>query len=1095
MKKALSLILAVVMILSLTTVTAFADTPVLGDKVIVANKSELPAAPDGTEWELIETTYSCGQEEHTHGDSCYMRTSLDSVTLYTKDKKGNYVEVKNKDNIRPSTTQYYIEIGGEYVPVRFRFMDDAVYYPACQKATHRHSSECARTYTYELRQIPINYGSNYNHIQVKTDAEYNYSIDGTAGKLTGTVLYSSITVKIGGKSYTGFSSSTIQEGSHYEYNKSISRVSPEDLGLTWVSGTYQPSNVTVSAKIIFKASTVPEELKPYLTLEKDGSYSVTVTDYKYTGVNECTGGNGMRSEGNSGTPSGLDLYLNTSGLDVITKGKLGISKKVVDENGTALTSDTSEFEYTITSGGNPVYFVNNVYTADSSVTGATNIIKVQNGQTVSLTGLPAGTYTVTERQKAGYIIRDIDGQASTTNYSKDYVITVKDDTNIPVANFTNTRLSDKAGVDISKTASGLPAGTVYPDPTVSIYAADAEGKKTGNALFTGTLDANGDTLYLTTLFAPGKYVVEETGAEVEGYDLAASVSKNSGTASDDMTFTVEQNDKGQRVSLTLNNAYTKTPDIQKGALVIVKDLAGDISLDENGKFVDENGNELDNPPSLTFTLYNSDGRPVKTVDTLTFVPAADGKPAYLTATVNDLVAGTYTVIENGAKVFNYDCDTAYSPARGAVTIADKQTTTLTVTNTYTRQEQVELTIGISKQIDISESYYAPEGSRTFYFDIEADSDDPDLDYIPGEFSFTGDFQKSDDASKGDFMVSVTGASSASGSVVIKATLDELAVLINSAAFFSITENTTGISDGWSYDTAEFTISDIDYDDDGNLVYSLKKDGQLIANSSSISFRNSYSNTDTGSITVVKKLSGNDVDASDEFEFRLDLTYGPNDGYFPLTFIKYNVSGDTIDQGAFSSSSSVTFTLKGDETIDITGIPYGIPYTVTETNSKDYTPSYTKNTGTLSANSSAAKVTVTNTRNKTAAKTISVSVTKVWDDNNNKNNSRPDSVSVWLVRNGVPYSKVELSAANRWTYTWNDLDAGQHWSIQEASAHAGYLASVKTYNGRDFILTNTLYTKENIHTGDSTHLIAAGALLVLAGAATAVILGKKRRNSK
>ena len=123
------------------------------------------------------------------------------------------------------------------------------------------------------------------------------------------------------------------------------------------------------------------------------------------------------------------------------------------------------------------------------------------------------------------------------------------------------------------------------------------------------------------------------------------------------------------------------------------------------------------------------------------------------------------------------------------------------------------------------------------------------------------------------------------------------------------------------------------------------------------------------------------------------------------------------------------------------------------------------------------------------------MTKVWDDNNNKNNSRPDSVSVWLVRNGVPYSKVELSAANRWTYTWNDLDASQHWSIQEASAHAGYLASVKTYNGRDFILTNTLYTKENIHTGDSTHLIAAGALFVLAGAATAVILGKKRRNSK
>ena len=52
---------------------------------------------------------------------------------------------------------------------------------------------------------------------------------------------------------------------------------------------------------------------------------------------------------------------------------------------------------------------------------------------------------------------------------------------------------------------------------------------------------------------------------------------------------------------------------------------------------------------------------------------------------------------------------------------------------------------------------------------------------------------------------------------------------------------------------------------------------------------------------------------------------------------------------------------------------------------------------------------------------SVSVEKVWDDNNNVNEKRPASVQVTLYANGIQNgSSVYLSDINGWDYTWNNL---------------------------------------------------------------------------
>ena len=110
-------------------------------------------------------------------------------------------------------------------------------------------------------------------------------------------------------------------------------------------------NVYVSGRILL--SNVPQALKDLLPKTQDGTNYIDLTDYCYTGVQECTGGNGMRSKGRTGTPSGLDLYITADGLElVLTKGRLAIQKTVVNESGEALP-DSTAFSYTLTKDGAP----------------------------------------------------------------------------------------------------------------------------------------------------------------------------------------------------------------------------------------------------------------------------------------------------------------------------------------------------------------------------------------------------------------------------------------------------------------------------------------------------------------------------------------------------------------------------------------------------------------------------------------------------------------------------------------------------------------------------------------------------------------------
>lgn len=85
--------------------------------------------------------------------------------------------------------------------------------------------------------------------------------------------------------------------------------------------------------------------------------------------------------------------------------------------------------------------------------------------------------------------------------------------------------------------------------------------------------------------------------------------------------------------------------------------------------------------------------------------------------------------------------------------------------------------------------------------------------------------------------------------------------------------------------------------------------------------------------------------------------------------------------------------------------------------------------------------------------VDLSVKKVWSDTDNKNGSRPDSVTVTLYNGDEAVEKVTLSAENNWMYTWKDLDGSGDWSVLETGIPKGYTPSYRTENGV-VTITNT-----------------------------------------
>jgi len=135
--------------------------------------------------------------------------------------------------------------------------------------------------------------------------------------------------------------------------------------------------------------------------------------------------------------------------------------------------------------------------------------------------------------------------------------------------------------------------------------------------------------------------------------------------------------------------------------------------------------------------------------------------------------------------------------------------------------------------------------------------------------------------------------------------------------------------------------------------------------------------------------------------------------------------------------------------NFTGLDKNSTYTVSE----DAVSGYTSNIDKTSATN--VKITNTHAPSTTTTKDdkTNLTVNKLWNDSNNKDNLRPSQVTVHLLKNGsVIGQAVQLSSLNAWSYTWNNLDKNGNYSVQEDTV-SGYTAAQST-NNNVITITNT-----------------------------------------
>ena len=132
----------------------------------------------------------------------------------------------------------------------------------------------------------------------------------------------------------------------------------------------------------------------------------------------------------------------------------------------------------------------------------------------------------------------------------------------------------------------------------------------------------------------------------------------------------------------------------------------------------------------------------------------------------------------------------------------------------------------------------------------------------------------------------------------------------------------------------------------------------------------------------------------------------------------------------------------------------------------------------------------------------MTVTKSWDDANNQDGKRPNSVKVQLYANGQKQgSEMELNADNGWSYTWTKLpkkSAGNEisYTVKETTELAAYRATVDDSDMGNIKITNShtpkISTVRRPRTGDTNQLMIYLAVLAIALTAIVGLVGVRRR---
>lgn len=258
----------------------------------------------------------------------------------------------------------------------------------------------------------------------------------------------------------------------------------------------------------------------------------------------------------------------------------------------------------------------------------------------------------------------------------------------------------------------------------------------------------------------------------------------------------------------------------------------------------------------------------------------------------------------------------------------------------------------------------------------------------------------------------------------------------------------GIPSGTSY-----TVSEADYTADRYTTTSTGAVGVVETAAVRATFLNTRANPGYGALIVTKTVEAIGGAEIPDTQFVFDIALTLEDGEdFTGTLRTTRTSGET--GRLYFNGGAASIRLSHGESVTLSGIPLGTSYTVTERAAQDMRVSSTGSEGAIKGTGHMAAFVNTMTQAYT-----DLIVRKAWNDANDAQKLRPQSVTVDVTRNGQTITTLTLNAANRWTQTLTQLpmvdDNGEAYGydVVENDVPEGYTASVVT-RGTTFTVINT-----------------------------------------
>ncbi len=376
---------------------------------------------------------------------------------------------------------------------------------------------------------------------------------------------------------------------------------------------------------------------------------------------------------------------------------------------------------------------------------------------------------------------------------------------------------------------------------------------------------------------------------------------------------------------------------------------------------------------------------------------------------------------------------------------------------------------------------------TTKLDVTASYDNGDTDTDTSKAVFVNKFKKTEPAIK---KVTVSGTKTwddldnAGNTRPDKITLN---LLQNGEKIDSI--DVTPDSDGnwnWSFDPQ------VKCDDDGNAyTYTVEEvtvDGytskveQTESTDDELTFNVTNKLKATGSVELKgeKQLENRDFQDGDSWTFKLEavtdgapmpenteVTINPTSGNSEtFSFGKIDFSRSDLD-GAKEKTYKYKITESGSvaDVVNDSNAHY-VTVTVSFNGSENLKATATYDNGNGEENASKSVFVNTFKKVAPAVKMVTISGTKVWDDDENSENTRPEKITLNLLQNGEKIDSVDVTPDSDGDWTWSfgeqekyDNDGDEYTYTVEEVAVDGYTSTVEQSDSSDDTLTFTV-TKTN-----------------------------------